>query len=198
MYKPFLLLLALAAGACAPLRNTRTEEHRALLLRDSTLDRLLRREADRCTGTLRQIVVEYAPPAAEPASTANPGRTAGSERTENPADPTPLAAAPAAVPSAKPSAGPTAGLIAGPAASAMAPSSGAPAVRRIIRTELTLQRDRTTVTDSLARSRTDTELQQASDRRLRERPSGTAVWFRRGALLALLLTAGLLLRRLRR
>lgn len=196
MYKPFLLLLALAAGACAPLRNTRTEERQTLLLRDSTLDRLLRREADRCTGTLRQIVVEYAPPAAEPASTANPGRTA------NPADPVPLAAAPAAALSAKPTAGPitgsTTGPAAGPAASAIAPSSGAPAVRRIIRTELTLQRDRTTATDSLARSRTDTELQQASDRRLRERPSGTAVWLRRGALLALLLTAGLLLRRLRR
>lgn len=188
MYKPFLLLLALAAGACAPLRNTRTEERQTLLLRDSTLDRLLRREADRCTGTLRQIVVEYAPPAAEPESTANPGRTA------NPADPAPLAAAPAAAPSA----GPITGSTAGPAASAIAPSSGAPAVRRIIRTELTLQRDRTTATDSLARSRTDTELQQASDRRLRERPSGTAVWLRRGALLALLLTAGLLLRRLRR
>ncbi len=192
MYKPFLLLLALAAGACAPLRNTRTEERQTLLLRDSTFDRLLRREADRCTGTLRQIVVEYAPPAAEPASTANPGRTA------NPVDPVPLAAAPTAAPSAGPITGSTAGSTAGPAASAMAPTSGAPAVRRIIRTELTLQRDRTTATDSLARSRTDTELQQASDRRLRERPSGTAVWLRRGALLALLLTAGLLLRRLRR
>lgn len=189
MYKPFLLLLALAAGACAPLRNTRTEERRTLLLRDSTLDRLLRREADRCTGTLRQIVVEYAPPAAVAEYTAHPDRTAGTDSTAgtdctaHPADPAPSAAA---------------ASTSGPAGATSGPFSGAPAVRRIIRTELTLQRDRTAATDSLAGSRTDTTLQQASDRRLRERPSVTALWLRRGALLALLLTAGLLLRRLRR
>lgn len=183
MYKPFLLLLALAAGACAPLRNTRTEERRTLLLRDSTLDRLLRRETDRCTGTLRQIVVEYAPPAAVAEYTAHPDRTAGTDSTAHPAAPAPSAAA---------------ASTAGPAGATSGPSSGAPVVRRIVRTELTLQRDRTAATDSLAGSRTDTALQQASDWRLRERPSGTALWLRRGALLALLLTAGLLLRRLRR
>ncbi len=180
MYKPFLLLLALAAGACAPLRNTRTEERRTLLVRDSTLDRLLRREADRCTGTLRQIVVEYAPPAAKPACATGTGHTVHSAG------------------SASPRAAATAVSTAGPAAATAGPTSGAPAVRRIVRTELTLQRDRTTATDSLAGSRTDTALQQTSDRRLRERPSGTAVWLQRSALLALLLTAGLLLRRLRR
>jgi len=194
MYKPFLLLLALAAGACAPLRNTRTEERRTLLVRDSTLDRLLHRETDRCTGTLRQIVVEYAPPAAVAEYTAHPDRTAGTDSTAGTGYTagTDCTAHPAAAPSA------AAASTAGPAGATSGPSSGAPVVRRIVRTELTLQRDRTAATDSLAGSRTDTALQQASDRQLRERPSGTALWLRRGALLALLLTAGLLLRRLRR
>ena len=72
-----LLLPALLAAGCAPLRQSRTTLREERIVADSTLVQLLRRENDHRIGTLRQTVVEYLPvgpdtlavPAAPPAAT---------------------------------------------------------------------------------------------------------------------------------
>lgn len=198
MYRPTILLLAFAAGACAPLRQTRTTDQCTVALSDTTLLRLLRRETDRSTGTLRQLVVEYALPAANPATAADPARSAF------PASPADTAAATLRVAARTAAAAlpdPATDLPPDLRSAAPQPANAPPAsapVRRIIRTELTLQRDRTTDTDSLARTKRDSLRLTEHEEQLRERSAGLLAGLRRLLLPAVLLAAVVLLLRLRR
>lgn len=78
MHKKTLLLLTALLVGCAPLRQSRSAHQETQIVGDSTLIRLLRRENDLRTGTLRQTVVEWQPAAA--ADTLAPGTAPPSRR----------------------------------------------------------------------------------------------------------------------
>ena len=58
-----LILLAVAAGGCSPLRNINAERHATLDIADSTLTALVRQELERQVTSLTQTVIEFYPPA---------------------------------------------------------------------------------------------------------------------------------------
>ena len=58
-----LILLAVAAGGCSPLRNINAERHATLDIADSTLTSLVRQELERQVTSLTQTVIEFYPPA---------------------------------------------------------------------------------------------------------------------------------------
>ena len=57
-----LILLAVAAGCCSPLRNINAERHATLDIADSTLTALVRQELERQVTSLTQTVIEFYPP----------------------------------------------------------------------------------------------------------------------------------------
>ena len=61
--KIMLILLAVAAGGCSPLRNINAERHATLDIADSTLTALVRQELERQVTSLTQTVIEFYPPA---------------------------------------------------------------------------------------------------------------------------------------
>lgn len=58
-----LILLAVAAGGCSPLRNINVERHATLDIADSTLTALVRQELERQVTSLTQTVIEFYQPA---------------------------------------------------------------------------------------------------------------------------------------
>ena len=115
-----LIILTIAAAGCSPLRSTRSERHETLAITDSTLTTLFRQEFERQIGTLRRTVVEFYPPAEYPQPC--------DERLPNPTDTLRAVLPPPKIP---------------------VTSASRQPVTRIVYTEVSMQNDRTILTDSI-------------------------------------------------
>ncbi len=122
-----LIILTIAAAGCSPLRSTRSERHETLAITDSTLTMLFRQEFERQIGTLYRTVVEFYPPAEYPEPS--------DDRLPNPTDTLRAVFPPPKIPAASASRQP---------------------VKRISYTEVSMQNDRTILTDSISHSRINT------------------------------------------
>lgn len=158
-----LILLAVAAGGCSPLRNINAERHATLDIADSTLTALVRQELEGQVTSLTQTVIEFYPPAI-PVQSGSPdfART----------------------------------VVAPPVdASISVPQQS---VRRIVRTEVVAANDRTTVTDSVSRSRINAAARNDEQSVLDETPNTAgASWLKWTAACLLLVVIIALLFKLR-
>lgn len=158
-----LILLAVAAGGCSPLRNINAERHATLDIADSTLTALVRQELERQVTSLTQTVIEFYPPAM-PAQAGSPD----SART----------------------------AVAPPVDTSI--SVPQQSVRRIVRTEVVAANDRTTVTDSVSRSRINAAARNDEQSVLDETPNTAGVsWLKWTAACLLLVVIIALLFKLR-
>ena len=158
-----LILLAVAAGGCSPLRNINAERHATLDIADSTLTALVRQELERQVTSLTQTVIEFYPPAM-PVQADSPD----SART----------------------------VVVPPVDSSI--SVPQQSVRKIIRTELVASNDRTTVTDSVSRSRINAAARNDEQSVLDETPNTAgASWLKWTAACLLLVVIIALLFKLR-
>lgn len=158
-----LILLAVAAGGCSPLRNINAERHATLDIADSTLTALVRQELERQVTSLTQTVIEFYPPAI-PVQAGSPD----SART----------------------------VVTTPVDTSI--SVPQQSVRRIIRTEVVAANDRTTVTDSVSRSRINAAARNDEQSVLDETPNTAGVsWLKWTAACLLLVVIIALLFKLR-
>ena len=162
-----LLILTLAAG-CSPLRSTRSERQETLAISDSTLTTLFRQELERQVGTLRQTVVEFYPLAEYPEPS--------DERLPNLTDTLRAVLPPPKIPAAN--------------------SSRQP-VKRITYTEVSMQNDRTILTDSISHSRINTAARNDVQEQTDEQPSSGAAWLKWATALVALTLLLLLFLKLR-
>lgn len=153
--KMTLLIMALAAAGCSPLKQVQTERHEALAISDTTLTTLIRREIEHHFGTLRQTVVEFYPPAERPKPCDG--------QLPDPPDTLLAMLSPQKIP--------TTNAVRQP-------------VKRIIYTEATLQSDKATLADSISRSRINTAARNDTRIVTEEKPSSGVAWLRWAAALA--------------
>lgn len=163
-----LIILTIAAAGCSPLRSTRSERHETLAIADSTLTTLFRQEFERQIGTLRRTVVEFYPPTEYPEPS--------DDRFPNPTDTLRAVLPPPKIPAANASRQP---------------------VKRIAYTEVSMQNDRTILTDSISHSRINTAARNEVQEQTDEQPSSGVVWLKWAAALVALMFLLLLFLKLR-
>lgn len=169
-----LLCALLLCGACAPLRRTRTDLDLHAVRHDTAFVRLLRREFDRGEGLLEQTVTEFYPP--------THGYGPGPDTAATDLLPAEHADRAAIIPSALSASPADGGVPGGP-------------LRRIVRTTLRLQRDRTIRSDSLGSTAAAVSSRTEQHERRTEHPSDATQRLRWLALLAAACTALVLFRR---
>ena len=163
-----LIILTIAAAGCSPLRNARSERHETLAIADSTLTMLFRQEFERQIGTLRRTVVEFYPPTEYPEPS--------DDRLPNPTD--------------------TLRAVLPPPKSPAASASRQP-VKHIAYTEVSMQNDRTILTDSISHSRINTAARNDVQEQTDEQPSSGVAWLKWATALVALTLLLLLFLKLR-
>lgn len=163
-----LIILTIVAAGCSPLRSTRSERHETLAITDSTLTMLFRQEFERQIGTLRRTVVEFYPSAEYPEPS--------DERLPNLTNTLRAVLPPPKIPAAN--------------------SSRQP-VKRITYTEVSMQNDRTILTDSISHSRINTAARNDVQERIDEQPSTGVAWLKWATVLVALTLLLLLFLKLR-
>lgn len=147
--------MTLAAANCSPLKKVQTERHEALVISDTTLTMLIRQEIEHRYGTLRQTVIEFYPLAELPKPS--------DEQLPDPADTLRTLFPPLKIP---------------------AVDSPRQPVKRIIHTEVSVQNDKSTQTDSISHSRINTAARNDTQIVTEEKPSSGVAWLRWAAALA--------------
>jgi len=163
-----LIILTIVASGCSPLRSTRSERHETLTIADSTLTMLFRQEFERQIETLRRTVVEFYPPAEYPEPS--------DDRFPNPTDTLRAVLPPPKIPAASVSRQP---------------------VKRISYTEVSMQNDRTILTDSISHSRINTAARNDVQEQTDEQPSSSVAWLKWATALVALTLLLLLFLKLR-
>ncbi len=162
-----LIILTIAASGCSPLRSTPSERHETLTIADSTLTMLFRQEFERQIETLRRTVV-----------TLSAGGISGTERRS--------------IPESDRHA---------PCRSSASEDSAASVsrqpVKRISYTEVSMQNDRTILTDSISHSRINTAARNDVQEQTDEQPSSSVAWLKWATALVALTLLLLLFLKLR-
>ncbi|MBQ4902220.1 MULTISPECIES: hypothetical protein [Alistipes] len=163
-----LIILTIAANGCSPLRSTRSERHETLAITDSTFTTLFRQEFERQIGTLCRTVVEFYPPAEYPEPS--------DDRLPNPTDTLRAVLPPPKIPATSVSRQP---------------------VKHVVYTEVSMQNDRTILTDSISHSRINTAARNDVQEQIDEQPSSGAAWLKWATALVVLTLLLLLFLKLR-
>ena len=163
-----LIILTIAASGCSPLRSTRSERHEMLPITDSTLTMLFRQEFERQIGTLHRTVVEFYPPTEYPEPI--------DDRLPNPTDTLRAVLSPPKIPAASVSRQP---------------------IKHISYTEVSMQNDRTILTDSISHSRINTAARNDVQEQTDEQPSSGVAWLKWATALVALTLLLLLFLKLR-